>query len=344
MPIASRATSIVIVLLVCALAACRGGAAKARPEQTVVRGRWTPYLHVAQVVDLTPPRSDGRVTVAANGRLFLLGPGAALVPFARGTNGYSTPTGPEPYIDLATSAPVRPGGCSFATDEVAALEPSKTPGVISVDRQGTARRVANLPGVQPNGIAFDDGGKFGHRLLVTASARGHTTVFGIDCLGQVTTITARAPTVEGGIAVAPSSFGKFAGDLIAPDEKTGRVWAIGPDGRVRLVIRSPLAHGGDIGVESIGFVPPAFTREWSAYVADRRSPGNPHPGTDNILRLSGADLVDAGVRPGELVIASEGAGESVVVACAATCTIRHIADGPPTAHIEGHVIFTALLR
>ena len=339
MPLASRAASLVVVLLVCALTACQGGSSKPQSQRNAVRGRWTPYLHVPQVVDLTPPRSDGRLTVAANGRLFLVGKGAEVVPFARGTNGYATRTGTEPYIALATGASSGPGGCVFAADTVAALEPSGDPGVIGVDRQGAARRIAKLPGVQPNGIALDDVGRFGNQLLVTAAARGRTSVFGIDCRGRVTTITKNAPTVEGGIAVAPPSFGKFGGDLIAPDEKSGRLWAIGPSGRTRLVIRSPLAHGGDIGVESIGVVPVTFTRNWSAYVADRRTPRNPHPGTDNILRLSGAQLADAGVRAGDLLIASEGAGQTVVVACAATCTIRHIADGPPTAHVEGHVVF-----
>jgi hypothetical protein len=305
--------------------------------------RWVRFLHVRAVLDLTVPRSDGRLTVAANGRLSLLGRGGRLVPFARGKRGYFSPPGPEPYITLATGHAVTGAGCAFPRDAVYAIEPTKSPGVIGVDAQGHARRLANLPGTRPNGIAFDDVGRFGFRLLVTAGQHGATTVFAVDCKGRVTTIASHAPAMEGGIAVAPLSFGSFGGDLVAPDERSGRVWAIGPDGKIRLVARSPLPSGPDIGVESAGFVPPNFTQSWAAYVADRRSPGNPHPGTDSILSLSGAELIGAGVVPGDLVIASEGGAQTVLIHCAATCSIRHIADGPRTSHVEGHIVFVPAL-
>src|SRR5207248_4148453 len=93
-------------------------------------------------------------------------------------------------------------------------------------------------------IAFDTTARFGHRLLVTATNSGHTTVFAVDCRGRAKTITSAAPAVEGGIVVAPPSFGRFAGDLIAPDERSGRIWAIAPGGRASLVVHSGIAHGG----------------------------------------------------------------------------------------------------
>jgi hypothetical protein len=100
-----------------------------------------------------------------------------------------------------------------------------------------------------------------------------------------------------------------------------------------------LPSGADIGVESAGFVPPGFDRTGAAYLADRRSPGNPHPGTDSILRVSGADLVKAGVRPGDLIVASEGGAKTIAVRCARTCSVRKIADGPASSHAEGHIVF-----
>ncbi len=322
------------------LAGCGSGPPAAARARATLPARWVRFLHVPGVVDLTGPRGDGQLTVAAAGRLFLLGTSGQPVPFARGSGGYTTAVGPEPYIAMLTGKPATGLGCSFGKDATYALEPNGSPGVISIDKQGQARRFASFPGVRPDGIAFDDVGRFGYRLLVTATARGGTTVFGVDCAGRVTTIASHAPRVEGGIAVAPLSFGSFGGDLVAPDETTGQVWAIGPGGKTRLIARSPLPAGGDIGVESAAFVPAGFSREWAAYVADRRSPGNRHPGTNSILRLPGAELARAGIHAGELVVASEGGAQTIVINCSATtCTVRHIADGPPTAHVEGHIVF-----
>src|SRR5262249_61985677 len=64
-----------------------------------------------------------------------------------------------------------------------------------------------------------------------------------------------APPMEGGIAVAPATFGRFGGDLIAPDEGHGLVYAVDPSGKVAILARSGRPAGGDIGVESAGFVP-----------------------------------------------------------------------------------------
>jgi hypothetical protein len=323
------------------LAGCGGGPpAAAGARRTTLPARWVRFFHVAGVVDLTGPRGHGQLTVAAAGRLLLLSTAGQLVPFARGSGGYATALGPEPYIATPTGTPVTGLGCSFGKDATYALEPDGSPGVIRIDEQGRARRFVSLPGVRPDGIAFDDVGRFGYRLLVTAAARGGTTVFGVDCAGRVATVASHAPRVEGGIAVAPLSFGSFGGDLVAPDETTGRVWAIGPGGKTRLIARSPLPAGADIGVESEAFVPPGFGRDWAAYVADRGTPGNRHPGTDSILRLSGAELTRAGVHAGELVVASEGGAQTIVINCSATsCTVRHIADGPAAAHVEGHIVF-----
>jgi hypothetical protein len=164
-------------------------------------------------------------------------------------------------------------------------------------------------------------------------------VFAVDCRGVVSTLTKHAPRVEGGIAVAPASFGSFAGDLIAPDEQSGRIFAIDPTGHATTVAKSGLPAGGDIGVESAAFVPPAFGPKSVAYLADRRSPGNPHPGTDSILELSGADLARASIRAGDLLVANEGGAQTIVVQCSASCSVRHIADGPRTTHGEGHITF-----
>jgi hypothetical protein len=78
---------------------------------------------------------------------------------------------------------------------------------------------------------MDDTGRFGHRLLVIgAAAGGHTVISAIDCLGRVSTVGVVNVPLEGGIAVAPSTFGAFAGELIAPDELDGSIYTESPAG------------------------------------------------------------------------------------------------------------------
>jgi hypothetical protein len=333
-----RAGVIVIVLV---LAGCGAPGATAPGRDRTLPGHWVVFRHIPAVVDLAGTRRDGQLTLALGGRLSLLG-SSGLVDFARGKDGYATNRGTEPYIALAPGAPVEVGRCSFAPDDVYALEPGSAPAVMRIDGRGHATRFADLPrGSFPDGIAFDTTGAFGRRLLVTVTLENATSLLSIDCQGAVQTLTRRAPRVEGGIVIAPPSFGNFAGELIAPDEISGTIYAIDAGGIARTVARSGLPHGGDIGVESEGFVPVMLSRHSAAYLADRSVPGNPHPGTDSILKLSSADLLRAGVQSGDLVVASEGGAETVAVRCRQTCFVSHIAAGPPATHAEGHITFAA---
>ena len=309
------------------------------PAGAAPLAQWRPSVHVAQVVDLAGPLADGRLVVAANGRLEALRRPRALTPYSPG---YSTAVGPEPYIARSSGQAVPGTGCRFPRDAIYALEPqAQAPGVVVVDARGRARRAVDLPGPPGlNGIAFDTTGRFGHRLLVTRADAGRTTLLAVDCRGRVRTITTTAPVLEGGLAVAPATFGRFAGRLIGPDELSGRILALDAQGRASLVAVSGLPAGGDTGVESAGFVPRRFDSRWSALLADRSTPGNPHPGDDAILAVSGRSLLRAGVRGGDLLVATEGGAQTVAVRCRTRCSVRHVADGPPAAHGEGHIAFT----
>jgi hypothetical protein len=139
--------------------------------------------------------------------------------------------------------------------------------------------------------------------------------------------------------VAPRTFGRFGGTLIAVSEVTGRIYSFGPGGRVRLVAESGLPAGGDIGVESVGFVPPKLGRRGAAYLADMGAPGSPTSGSDSLLILAGTDLSRANLRPGELVVATEAGAKTIAVRCVRRCTVRRVAEGPVVAHSEGHITF-----
>jgi hypothetical protein len=325
------------------LAAC-GSASSQRitAVSAVSPARWKPAVPVRRVLDVSSPRRDGTIVLAAAGHLALLLPSGAVHRFPEGRPGYVNPGGEEPYLALSTGERVASAGCTFPYETLYVLRLQRGTGVTAVDPRGDARGFASLPrhGLE-NGIAFDSTGRFGHRLLVTATNGARTTVYAIDCRGSVSTLTTNAPKLEGGISVAPTTFGRYAGDLIAPDENSGRIYAISPDGRSRLLANSGLARGGDVGVESTGFVPPGFGAASSALVADRRTPGNPHPGDDAVLRIDGSSLIAAGVRPGDLIAATEGGAQTDAITCTgASCRIRHIADGPRIAHLEGHIVVT----
>lgn len=316
------------------LTACGSSAGQTGTRPSVA---WQVHVRLPGVVDLAGPRGDGSFLVAAAGRLFVLGPDGTLSPFARGAGGYLTAMGTEPYLALAGSDAVRGTRCSFGNGTALALEPGPRPGVIMISPQGRARRFASLPpGRFLSGIAFDSTGRFGHRLLVTAGSGGRTTIFGIGCDGRLTAIATGAPAVEGGMAVAPATFGRFGGDLIAADEGSGRVYAVDPAGQILTLARPALPAGGDIGVESVGFVPPGAA---AAYLADRFSAGNKHPGDNAILQLSAGQLAQAGIRAGDLLIATEGGAKTIDIRCTAACTIRYVAVGPAIAHAEGHIVF-----
>ena len=304
---------------------------------------WGEWQHLPGVVDLTGPRSDGSLVAVAAGRLLLVAPDGTATPFARGADGFSGSVDGEPYLVVSPGLTISSAGCSFAPDDVYALDLGSPPGVIRVDAAGHASQLASIPQADTlGGIAFDTVGDFGNRLLVAGTRQNQETVFAVDCQGAVTTIADNAPTIEGGVAVAPSTFGAFAGRLIGADENSDQVWAIAPDGTATLVLKPGLPAGGDTGAESLGFVPTGIAAAGSAYLADRATADNPFPGTDSILRLTSQVLAAAGVQAGDLLVSTEGGGRTVAIRCADTCSVLSVADGPGdgrTGHIEGHVVF-----
>jgi hypothetical protein len=304
------------------------------------QARWRTAVKAPGVVDVVGPRADGRLVVATHSGLFLLRPGHALQPYARGPDGY-VPVAGETYIALAPDQRLRKANCSFKRDDVFALDPA-TPGVVRIDGHGKATRFANLPaGTFPDGIAFDRVGRFGKRLLVAAPVGAVMKLYAIDCRGRARLVVGAGPRVEGGVAVAPKGFGRFAGDLIAADETSGKIFAFGARGGTRLVVEAGLPAGGDIGVEGVGFVPAGVGAGGSAYFSDMGAPGSPTQGTDSVLSLRGAEFARAQLHAGELVAATEAGAKTIAVRCAQRCTVRRVAIGPAATHGEGHVTFVS---
>lgn len=301
---------------------------------------WTQWLHLPGVVDVAGPRRDGRFVAAARGRLVLVSSAGRVTPFAPA---YSVPEGPESYIAVSPGAAVPGVGCRFSRDDVFALDlRGPQPGVTRISATGAVSHLATVPGVSAlGGIAFDTVGQFGHRLVVAGpAAPGQTQISAIDCRGAVTVVGTVGTGLEGGMAVAPPGFGAFGGQLIAPNEGNGSIYAVSSSGQLSTVAASGVAAGGDIGVEGLGFAP---DRAAAAYVADRGTPTNaaPHPGTNSILRLPRRALSADRIHKDDLVVATEGAATGLVVRCVRQCVARTVATGPAAAHVEGHVVILA---
>jgi hypothetical protein len=333
MGLAMRRTSLVLALLLGLLPPLPAASQDQSQPQPVA---WEHWQHLVGIVDVGA-RADGTLVAMIAGQLALVSPTTGeATPFATGPGGFTGDPNAENYFVVAQPLAIAGASCSWTADDVFILDLGSPLGIDRVDSAGKSSRFVTLSGVDTlSGIAQDTTGAFGHRLLVTGTHNANqTTVFAIDCQGTSSTITTSAPVVEGGLAVAPSTFGTFAGDLIGSDENSGQVWAVDPSGSTFLVVVPNLPTGGDTGVESEGFVPPSFVSGGGAgfaYLADRGTPDNPFPGTDSLLRLSAAALASAGVQDGDLLIATEGNGTTIAIRCAQTCTILPAAQGPPAA-------------
>jgi hypothetical protein len=320
------------------LASCGADAA---PTQSVT---WASFQPAPRVIDAAGPRSDGRLVVAVAGGLQLFS-GSSLRPFSSSTgHGAYVPSPGEPYLALTPKVRLPRSRCSFHRDEVFAIgnNPAR---IVRINRAGAASDFATLPSPFLSGITFDRVGTFGHRLLVTGTANGQTTLYAIDCRGRIRTLTRHGPLVEGGIEVAPRSFGRFAGRLIALEERRGAIYAFKPSGSAATLPAPSLPSGPDIGVESLGFVP-RLKAGGAAFLAGYGGQANPHPGTDSILRLTAAQLTSAGVSAGDLLVATEGGAETAVVHCrkGKGCVVRAIGQGPSATHAEGHIAFLGARR
>src|SRR3954447_10850792 len=223
-----------------ALLAASCGAGTAAGAQEV---SWTPYQAAAGVVDLAGPRTDGRLVVAMGGGLQLFR-GGGLQPFTHqtGAGGY-VPLANESYIALAPKVRLRKAHCSFHRDEMFALAENPNR-IVRITRSGMASDFVSVPSPFLGGITFDRVGTFGHRLLVSGTDSGQSTLYAIDCRGWTRKLADHGPNVEGGIEVAPRSFGRFGGRLIGLDEMHGPISAFKPDGSsTTLATPAPPAGG-----------------------------------------------------------------------------------------------------
>ena len=280
---------------------------------------------------------DGHLVLATDTGVQELDPATAEA--APALPAYRPETGSEDFLALGTGLPVAGAGCAFPLGAAYALR-TRPPGVSAAGETGFQVPLTGVDAL--TGIAFDVSGRFGNRLLVTGPRGGQTVVQALDCRGRVTKVTDSAPRLEGGLAVAPPTFGPFGGSLIGLDELGGTIVAVRAEGTSELVAGG-LPSGPDTGPDSAGFVPPGFRQGGAAYLADHDVGGATHPGTGSVLRLQAAQLIAAGVEEGDLLVATRAGGQTYDVHCdAGGCRPpRRIAQALAAAHVEGHLVLIA---
>lgn len=298
--------------------------------------RWELRRTVPQIMDMAGPRADGRFVVATYGDLRLLGPGRRLRTLARGLR---TSRAVEPHVVLTPRQPLRAAGCAWRRDDVYMTGPGGHRAIYRVDARGRVRRFAGLPpGEVPAGLGYDDVGAFGHRVLVLTVSDGPTRLHGLDCRGRLTTIARRVEYAEGDLVVAPRSFGSHGGEAIALNEYTDHVIAIRPDGTSATLAVPPLPAGHDFGPESAGFFPARPRAGDRLLVADRRYPQGPAFGHQAVMSLDAARLRAAGVRAGDLLVATEAHLRLAAVRCASACASWAVGRADREGHGESPIL------
>ena len=210
------------------------------PKAAATTLTWQSGVHLPGVLDVIGPRSDGRLVVAATGGLYLLDAAGTTTSFAPS---YSPPPGPEPYIAISPGLSDDNGSCVFPRDTVAALDlTSNPPGITLISPTGGLSHLANITGVTGLfGITFDATGQFGHRILVVgigpwrADHRSRPSIVSVMSALSVSSTSrwrAASPSPRRHSA-------SFAGQLIAPNELDGSIYAVSPAGQPQRRLPSP---------------------------------------------------------------------------------------------------------
>src|SRR5258708_4261950 len=301
-------------------------AASTTPSSSAGPLQWSQWQHLVGVFDVGL-QPDGAGLVAEGSELFFdIDRSGNMIPINTPT-AFHDARGEEAYFAVSAGEPTG-GGCRFGHGAIYVLDPRSPKQALEIDQNsGQPRRFATIPGGDSlNGIAFDGSGAFGdHPLLVTGPSGTHSVIAAIGCHGDVTTISGSAPRMEGGVTVAPKTFGGHASELIAVDEIGGDIIGVTPAGTISTLVNLPQPKGGDLGVESTGFVPADFlTHGGAAYPAHRGTANNPHPGTDSLLRLTSSQLAPAGLHEGDLLVATEGAAATLALTRAPPCSLLQL--------------------
>jgi hypothetical protein len=166
----------------------------------------------------------------------------------------------------------------------------------------------------------------GHRLLVTGPSGGPDTVWAIDCRGSVTSIEpSPRPRRHRG-----AGFGHYGGQLVAPNEGDGSIYAVSETGQLTGG-RGSAYHRRRHRRRAWDSSP----RRATAY-RRRGTRWRPASSWHRQPAATQRQLTSVGVRKGDLLVATEG-GNPCPHSLLVTVRRRHYRLAP-AAHGEGHLL------
>ena len=193
-------------------------------------------------------------------------------------------------------------------------------GLYRIDAGGSVKTFASLPETRTadGALAFDRSGGFGYRLLAAtgrsgAGQPGGGNVYAIDPRGTVTRIGGyHGPGGADEALVAPAAFGSASRALLLAVDAgpTGRVVAVGADGRSRTIASLP---DGPNPIVTIGPGEPGRgAASPGLYVTDTLSKHVFLAPAAELARYRGAVLVGSELRARFWILRPRGAGFAVV--------------------------------
>ena len=148
-----------------------------------------------------------------------------------------------------TRCRMAPAGTRYVARDIYCHSPANDIYRISSDGKKVVK-IATLPekAISDGGLAYDDVGKFGHRLIAVTGRSGGATpaggkAFAVSASGKVRSLGGYSnPGGADEVAVAPASFGSAAGNLLVTVDAggtSGTLVAIDPHGKARDLATFP---------------------------------------------------------------------------------------------------------
>jgi hypothetical protein len=300
--------------------ACAAGALFAAPASADGDAVLTRVDSVTSMTDVVAVRTDGLAVAQVGDSLRLVDVQGGTYPFAGAAMQSLTVEGRRPRI--VALAPVVAGdrSCPFRPNDLVVGVPGNGgESLAALDAQGLVTTwVSSLDGGTALAASFDQAGRFGQTLLVLVDRADGGAIEEIDCRGQRVEVAGAIAGAQRGLAVLPTGAGGGLDGRAVVATATGLV-TVTPAGEAAALAVDGWSATVQDPVTGLTVVPPGFVGGGGQVDL---------AGGGGLLRVSAADLGRAGLRDGDLLVATGSPAELVAVHCAGGgCAAKTVARG-----------------